>query len=137
MREHYGRDGHPGVIQPGAGSDPSRPGAIRTATGPVVQQRFREREWCGPILGVVPGVITDMIGHVSPRVSLSNDAAPANRRPRANRDVRRHQTVVLPTACPTLSSAAARALLLILLDANAQKYGSVEAGSSPHELARR
>src|SRR4051812_33795169 len=128
MRKRYGRDGHPGVIQPGAGSDPSRPGAIRTATGPVVQQKFREREWCGPIPGVVPGVITDMIGRVPPLASPSSDAALANRRPHENCAVRQRQTVVFPTARPTLTGAAARALLLIMLDANAQKCGQVEPG---------
>ena len=78
-----------------------------------------------------------MIGHVPPDTSLSKNAEPAHRQPPEHRDVRRCQAVVLPTACPTLTRAAARALLLIVLDANAQKCGPVEAGSSPHEVSRR
>jgi hypothetical protein len=63
--------------------------------------------------------------------SLPRNTALAVRRPHANRDSRQPPTVVFPSDRPSLTGAAARALLRIVLEASAPRRAEPSHGPQP------
>jgi hypothetical protein len=101
--------------------------AADTSVATVARNSFEREQFCADP-GVIPGVTAGTIGHMV-AAALPNHTKLATSGSHSTHGTWERPTVVLSAPRPTLSRAAARALLRIVLDANSQNARASSRGS--------